>query len=345
MLADLARSLRLKRTSVIRIKSAELGALLFGRMTPSHQSYFDSVCGQHSRIPLRHLPHYRFWRDGEEAQRDGAYRRFLECDVAAPAVETQVSRYLALKKQILADGVQEPITLFTAPDGKEILVDGHCRAAIAYAFGLDVPCVRLDLQEALRQIVSNQDEFYGTRNANRPYQSVFYGEREILAGRRRDVIERFQKLDIVRHVRGKSVLDLGSNIGVNAITAWYFGARAVTAVEISPTIAAAALRLATVLQARVDVKVHDLGTLLVEVPPCDTVFCLSVFKHVSDKEALAQSIARLTRCTLYFEGHENSCAEDYAAVFRHFSSVELIGFNRDGIHSTASTRPFFRCAR
>jgi hypothetical protein len=67
--------------------------------------------------------------------------------------------------------------------------------------------------------------------------------------------------------------------------------------------------------------------------------------HIKDKVMLERNIDRLTRSTLYFEGHERTSRMDYEHIFKCFQKVEALGFNRDGIHSQESTRPFFRCTR
>ncbi len=337
------------------IASSELGALLFGQLHPDHQGFFDEHYGQHSRVELRDLPHYVFWREHECEHPDrGFYYDYLArswkyyYDETRNTHENRLARiasFVQLMKEIKSQGVLKGLSIVTAPDGRKILLDGNHRASIAYALGLDAPYTEVPLRRELFDIVANDDEFYGTKNRNRPYQSIFYKERELLKGRRRDIIERFRKLDVAGDIRGKSVLDLGSNIAVNAMTAWHFGARSVTAMEYSPRIAAAALRLSTVLDARIDLIVQDLGAPVSIDRKFDTVFCFSLYAHVRDKSMLEQNIANLTGGTLYFEGHENTSQADYGHIFRHFRNIEPLGFNRDGIHSSNSTRPFFRCTR
>ena len=210
---------------------------------------------------------------------------------------------------------------------------------------MDVPCKYLELNDVLRRIVHNQADFYGTGNRGRPYQSIFYGSREILKGRRRDILERFKKMDVTNDVRGMTVADLGSNIAMSAMLAWHFGAKDVTAIEYSPKIASSALRLSTILDKRINLIVHDLGVPIVAPRKYDTVFCFSLYAHVTDKKTLERNIDETTGNLLYFEGHENTTRADYEHIFRHFREVKELGFNEDGIHSRNATRPFFRCAK
>jgi ParB-like nuclease family protein len=341
--------------AVQTLQSAELGYLLFGQLHWLHQDYFDSLVGGHNRVELRYLPHYTFWRDGEwERPSQSEYYKYLDQswkyyqkDRNTPKDKKQkIEAFIALKKDIESSGVLEPLPILVAPDGRKILLDGNHRASIAYFLGLDVPCRYVDTNKSLLSIVNNNDEFYGTQNKGVPYQSIFYKDREVLAGRRRDIFERFQKIAIADDIRGKDVLDIGSNIAMSAMLAWYFGAKSATGMEYSPKIASAALRISTVLDSRLTMMVQDLGVAANTKKRYDTVFCFSLHAHVKDKKMLEKNIQALTAQTLYFEGHEGSSRADYEHILRHFKAVEQIGFNQDGIHKPgSSTRPFFRCRK
>lgn len=336
------------------IPSEDLGNLYFGQLHPYHQKYFDENLGQHTRIRLRDLPHYTFWRDGEhESPGESAYYRYLKeswkyyfpDDNSDEKRKSKINDFVALEAEIRKNGVQEPISVVVANDGSRIIVDGNHRASLAYFLGIDAPCKYLKLNNVLMQIVHNEDEFYGTKNKEKPYQSIFWGTKEIVKGRRRDILKRFKKMDIAGDIRGKSVADLGSNIAVNAMLAWHFGAKDVTAMEYSPKIAKSALRLSAILDKQINLIVQDLGQELSVQRKYDTVFCFSLYAHVSDKEMLERSIAEITRNVLYFEGHEQTSRAEYEHIFRHFGEIEELGFNSDGIHSKNATRPFFRCIK
>jgi len=65
-------------------------------------------------------------------------------------------------------------------------------------------------------------------------------------------------------------------MAVNAMTAWHFGAKSVTAMQYSPTIAASARRLSAVLDAPSRVIVQDSGQPVRTQRQFDTVFCFSL---------------------------------------------------------------------
>jgi len=336
------------------LASESIGDLYFGQLHPYHQDFFGEKFGQHTRIRLRDLPHYTLWRDGEyENPETSDYYRYLEGSwrFYCPDNNTherrleKIDNFIALREDIEKNGVIEPVRLVVARDGAKIIIDGNHRASLAYHLGIDIPCRYLRLKSVIKQIVHNKDEFYGTMQQDRPYQSIFDGGKEIIKGRRRDIFKRFKKMDIPNDIRGKTIADVGSNIAMNAMLAWYFGARESTAFEFSEKIASSALRLSTILNNRINVHVHDLGNPILVPKSFDTVFCFSLYAHVGDKEVLERNIERITKNTLYFEGHENTEQSEYAHIFQHFRKTELLGYNDDGIHSSKATRPFFRCLK
>ncbi|MBF0379809.1 MAG: ParB N-terminal domain-containing protein [Magnetococcales bacterium] len=336
------------------IPSEEIGNLYFGQLHVHHQEYFDKKFGQHTRIKLRDLPHYTFWRDqGYENPKNSDYYSYLieSWKYYFPGEDdsrkrmTKVADYINLMKDISKNGIEKPIPIISVDGRDKIIIDGNHRASIAYHLGIDIKCVYLDIQQVMSYIVNNPEEFYGTKNKSMPYQSIFLGRQEIVRGRRTDILERFLKLNIANDIRGKSVIDLGSNIGMNAMFAWFFGAKIVTAIEYSRVIASSALKLSTILDCRINVIVHDLGVPVKCFKKFDTVFCLSLYAHVKNKEILERNIVEVTGNVLYFEGHIGSKKEDYQHIFRHFEEIQELGFNRDGIHNDRSTRPFFRCLK
>lgn len=336
------------------IRNHEIGDLIFGGLNPQQQDFFTHLHEKRNRIELRDLPHYHYWRDGESARpEEGDFYRYLSVSWRhhrpdSNSHEERISylaQYEGLRDDIRARGVREPIRVFMAPDGRRIVLDGIQRASIAYALGIDLPCVVVPLRSAIRELVRNDSETWGTGRKSRPYQSIYVGDRPLIPGRRLDTLERFRKISVLEDVRGKSVLDLGCNVGMDAILAWQHGARRVAGVENSPRIAASALRLSTVFATPLAMIVHDLASPLIGAGVYDTVFCFSVHALTRDGRALEDTIRAVTGSTLYFEGQEMGTREDYAHIFRHFRAVEFLGYNSDGIHRRTATRPFFRCVR
>lgn len=336
------------------LKSREVGDLYFGQLNVNHQSFFDLLCGQHNRVKLRDLPHYIFWRDAEyKNPKKSLYYKYLNesWKFYYPKNNTEerkvkrIDEYQKLKIDIQKKGVAEPVELVICLDGAMAIVSGNHRASIAYHLGLDVPYKIMELEDYINKATANAVEFYGTKNRGVPYQSIYYKDQELVKGRRRDILRRFQKLDIINDIRGKTILDTGSNISVNAMLAWHYGAKSVTAADHSPAIGSSALKLSTLFDAKIEVLIQDLGKIVKQPKIYDTVFCFSLHAHVKSTENLEINLVAFTGKTLYFEGHQRSQKSDYQHIFRHFKKVELLGYNEDGMQNKEATRPLFKCTK
>lgn len=334
------------------LKSEEIGNLYFGQLHYLHQEFFDKIAHQHTRIKLRDLPHYTVLRDGKLGDSNNIYYKYLKnsWDYYFPSNNTDKRRnkkildFQQLFQDIEKNGVKNPILITETCNGGYVIVDGNHRASVAYHLSQNIPYKIINQNDFLKGVVKNSMDRYGTNDQDIPYQSIHYGEKVLLSGRRVDIYERFMKI-APSDIRGKSVLDMGSNIASSGSLAWYYGAKEVVAMEFSPRIASAALRISTILGSNISVKVQDLGRPIKKGKKYDTVFCFSLDAHVKDKRILRDNILKSVGGTLYLEGHEHRGAEDYEYILKNFRKVEMIGYNKDGIHSKKATRPFFRCIK
>lgn len=345
-------------TQVLRHSS--LKDLVFGQQHLKTQEFFEKHYGQAHTIGLEDFPHYRFLQ-AELKQGDSSshYSEYLDCSwsyLKAPGKNTQSNRQekieefrtlyrnIERRKNLGAGAITRPLTICKRPDGRYVVVHGNHRASVALHLGLDVRAKEIPLPVQLKKIASIPDEFYGSKRLNRPYQSIFYEGKELVEGRRRDINERLQKLDVA-DLRGKTVLDLGCNLGMSSYLAAERGAKRVVGVEYSPQIASAAIRLNAYFCRPVHFIQHDLSTDLDLNEQFDTVFCLSLIKHLKSPEAITALIKRATKKILYFESHAHTSAEDYPYLLnkQNFSKIELVDHMSDGVHSKKRTRALYRC--
>jgi hypothetical protein len=338
-----------------KIRNEEIGDLLFGQQHILTQRFFIEQFGQCHTIPARDFPHYRFLCDHQDdPYSDHGYSRYLACswdyyygkEQNTPEKRKgQIDRFLEHYRKIQQGQLPVgPVPVCRRPDGRLVLVDGNHRASIALKLGLDLPLKLIPADRHLADIVAVPDEFYGTKRMARPYQSIFVNRKEVIKGRRPDMYERIQKI-LEADLRGRSVLDLGCNIGMNCYLAAERGARKVVGVEFSPKIASSAVRLNSFFAAPCEFIAHDLSEKLENIGRFDTVFCFSVVAHLKGSEGIAATIKQAAGKVLYFEGHAHSSEKDYAFVLNreNFSRIEFIGYGSDGIHTAERTRPFFRC--
>jgi hypothetical protein len=339
---------------LIEIPVQDVSQLLFGQQHLGTQDFFVERCGQYHTLPLSQIPHRQFIRDLAEGKSrpELPYLAYLESSwrfgygpkESTPDSRAARARRFAEQFQLLSQRQQiEPIRVCQRPDGRLIIVDGNHRASIADQLGLPLRAQLIPLEHHLRNVTTIPDEFYGSKRLDKPYQSIVYRGRELLEGRRKDVSERLQMIS-PSDLQGKRIIDFGCNLGMSCFLAAELGAPEVLGIEGSPNIASAAVRLNAIFAAPCYFRQHDLGVDL-PLEKFDTVFCFSIINHVKDKHAFVRTIDRALGGVMYFEGHAETSQADYSYLLneQRFSQIELLGYTKDGIHKTSSSRPLWRC--
>ncbi len=339
--------------------------LVFGQQNSFTQKFFTDRYGQYHTITLPMFPHYLFLANGLEGPyANDIYDDYLksswacldECRLGQTQHNTDAEREkkhrdfaqlfysIQARKHLNEKAFLLPIELCRRHDGRSIIVHGNHRAAIALKLGINIKANYIPVGKYLREVVDIPEEFYGSARLKMAYQSIFDGPRELVRGRRPDVLERIKMLD-ENDLRDKTVMELGCNIGSNCYLAAQFGAKSVVGVDYSHRLITAAVRLNSYFALPCSFIVHDLNTELTEIVPVDTVFCFSLANHLQNKSGLVATILKNTKHTLYFEGHSKTRQGDYDYLLNksNFSNIELLGYTRDGIHTKKRTRPLFRC--
>ena len=358
----LVRGLRtaLENRTATTIPHAELGELLvFGQQHVGTQGFFKNLLGQAHTVPLCRFPHYEFLvKHADHVTDNSMYGRYLDAswNYLYPDNNTsnrrlermnefvRLYRDIESRKHLGPRAIRVPARVCRRPDGKLILIHGNHRASAALKTGVDLRVVFVDRSEHLRKVASVPAEFYGSARLDMPYQSLFHKETELLRGRRPDVLQRIKSVR-PDDLQGKTVLELGCNIGSNCFLATQFGATHATGVDYSPRLISAAARLNSFMAAPAFFCVYDLNVELADEQRADTVFCFSVVNHLKNTDGIVQTILKKTGSVLYFEGHAGTSRQDYDYLLRdeYFRTVELVGFMRDGIHTHKTTRPLWRC--
>ena len=331
-----------------KIKPQDMENLIFGQQHYGTQDFFTERLGQYHTIPVRDFPHFQFLdRYLEDPYGDTPSWSYLKTpDKNTDELrKARVDELLALYYEVKQAGkFTTPILVCKRPDGKYILIDGNHRAAIALKLGIPLSAQLVKPADHLRKISLVKGEYYGTGRLGMPYQSLFYRSKELVRGRRPDILERL-KMVAPDDLKGKSLIDLGCNLGANCYSAVFFGVRSAVGVDYSRALISAAIRMNAYYAAPCHFSVHDLNDELTDIEPADTVFCFSVTSHLKHLNGLVSTLRKLTQKVLYFEGHSNTNLKNYSQVLNrdNFSKIELIGYNRDSIDRATYRRPFFRC--
>jgi hypothetical protein len=326
------------------LKGSEVAELLFGQQHIGTQDYFKTKVGSSHTVPVSYSPHYLFaCNDDKKAYMDylSASWSFYNPQKTTADMKARQDKFTRHIEHVKTTGhIDTPISLYERLDGGLVVLDGNHRSAIALSLDINLAYKKVDHKTAMKSILAITGGRYGVDKDGVPYQGIVYGNKVILEGRRQDIVERFKM------IRGKdltgSVLDLGSNIGANCFLAAERGANRVLGIEYNPQVVSAAVRLNTFFKTPAMFKVHDLSVIYDE-EQFDTVFAFSVYDHVENKKALAETIRRCTKKVLYFECHAGTDTKRYPEIFSMFSTPELVGYGAAGVHSKKWNRPIYRC--
>lgn len=337
-----------------------LPALLFGQQH-AHTLEFFASSGDPISVPVERWPHYRFALSvvSDEVP-DPAYETYLraswpyytDIENTAASRADRVRQFADLCREVATlrerhPVMQLPVRVCRAAGDRLVVIDGNHRVSMALALGLPVRATVVDVAARVREVAHVGGEWYGADRQSLPYQSIYYEGRELVRGRRRDIVERLRMV-APEDLRGRRIVELGSNIGANCFAAIEGGAASAVGFELSKRLVTAAIRIAVLLGRQARFVSHDLnGDPISRDHAGDTTFCFSVAGHVRNQPALAASLANVTGKVLYFEGHERSSLSDYKHLLSRasYSRIELAGYCRNGVHSSRRERPLFRCER
>lgn len=160
----------------------------------------------------------------------------------------------------------------------------------------------------------------------------------------RDTKKRFEQFGITnKEISGRTILDIGCGTGALGFSLEkykpkkYYGLEYRSdQVDVAQKIAAfSGITNYKFIEMDIDKQKFD-----VEV---DTVFCLSVNKHVKDQDGLYSYLGKYTGKTLFFEGNSGTDIEEVKVKLSNvgFTSIEFIDYCQDDIKDRNNNRPMF----
>lgn len=207
--------------------------------------------------------------------------------------------------------------------------DTPSKLALNFVLGLPLERAFIELNSQLRAYLVNVCSTFhkkGDRHTLRhpriygsfqlPYFSVQPEEAQ------RDSSKRLRDFSIEeRHVKRKSILDLGANIGAMLFSLQQFAPRNSLGIEYDKDKVKAARRIAAYngLQ-KVKFKQGDIDQIKFGEEASDIVFCLAVEAHLKDPDRLYPLLASITQERLYMEANSTT---DINSVL---SKLEKVGF-------------------
>jgi 2-polyprenyl-3-methyl-5-hydroxy-6-metoxy-1,4-benzoquinol methylase len=347
---------------VLTIPPEGVGDLLLFQYNAGNARFFLQTIG---RVPIRlsQSPHCLLAKEtvASATLADGpgqaAYRAFLEASWSAlprspqSSVHEKVQSFWSHTKAVQeGKAALDPIIVVRMPGSDGLyIVDGNHRASIALALGRSIKAYLVPLRLVFFRYLASP-EYYGVGHKGIPYQTIYHCREPIILGRRTDI---FERLDLVPRevIAGASVLDVGSNLGMNALAAAWYGASTVLGLERSVQLTNAATRFSVLnnLYPSVTFRQFDVdGDTLEPQAQFDICFLFSIFRHVRDSGRLADIVANHVRKWVIFEGHPDTSYRHYQSFFEGglFADVAQIGKLK---HSAADPltrpRPLWLCAR
>ncbi|MDX1429678.1 MAG: methyltransferase domain-containing protein [Rhodothermales bacterium] len=159
------------------------------------------------------------------------------------------------------------------------------------------------------------------------YQTFHHPRFELKKGQR-NVAARFLAMR-VGNLKGKTVLDLGANLGSVSIQACLHGARQVTAVEADASRVQVARKIAAVtgLHRKIEFVTNDVNDYLRKAHGHDVVLCLALDAWVDDPQLLYRRAAATTKRILYLETNRLRRRSEVEPIFRNlgFRTVKYLG--------------------
>lgn len=230
------------------------------------------------------------------------------------------------------------------PDERWLLAGSGVLARAAHARRQTLAARVLPPRVFLRRLIDAPGDFFGTQRGDRPYQSLFDRGRELIRGRRPDLLERLDKVR-PEDLQDRTVLDLGCNIGMGSILAARRGARQVLGIDFSEDLVQAATRLNTYFAAPCEFRQRNLETRLDDLPPVDTIFLFAVLGHLDRTDGIVETVRRSSAEVVYVESHCEVQERGETNGFLKsglFSQVEMVGHSFDNVVRGTRTRTLHR---
>lgn len=337
--------------------SEDAKTFLFFQFNSGNTKFFFNEYNK-LKIQISDIPHYNVAQASlingdKKIEAKDKYLKYIkaswpsyELDTSRKKIEERYQNHLKLIKTIHTSGkLDEPIILTQIPGRSEhYVVDGNHRCSIAVALGLTVPTRVIDFPLAFDKFM-HVDEFYGTSNKNMPYQSIYINRKVVRKGRRDDIYDR---LDLIPQgmLKEKRILDVGCNIGMNAIGTFKQGAKEVVGLEISQKMVNFATRLAVFDNSypNVDFRKFNVNTdRLPKEEKYDLAFMLSIHHHLKGYQDLARIAKENILESIIFEGHPNTEKNDYKDFLDavQFSKIEQIGRLATSVFDRKPSRPLW----
>ena len=338
--------------------SNEASKFLFFQFNSGNAKYFFKYNNSMS-VQISDTPHYHLAKDtisgGDKTNNESKnmYIEYLkhswpsyDLDTSQDKLNSKYQDYIEYIDKIVKSGKLNIPVILTQIPGLQgyYVVDGNHRCSIASALGLRIPAQILDFPSSFDQFMQI-DEFYGTKNKNMPYQSIYINRNIVRNGRRNDIYDRLEHLPR-KLLKQKTILDVACNLGMNSIASFQFGAKEVLGLEVSKRMVNFATRFAIFNGCYQNVQFKEFNIDEDHLPndeKYDLAFMFSIHHHLKNPHSLANIVKQNINEAVIFEGHPGTTLNDYEEFLNHsqFSKIVKIADLDMSVFDKKPTRPLW----
>lgn len=165
----------------------------------------------------------------------------------------------------------------------------------------------------------------------------------------RNTLKRLEKFEIIESdIKGKTILDIGSNIGATLLGLAKYNPEKMLGLEYDADKVVLSNKLAkyneinNIAFIQCDIENADDVT-----QKFDVVFCLAVIEHLKQKNKLFEVLSRVCISKLYFEGNAGSDIDYIKEELKKagFTKIKYIGLSDDEKNTANNNRPLFIAER
>lgn len=350
--------LNFKRSSVVlTIDNSEIDNIFFYQFKKTTVEFFYKRFNK-TQISIADTPHYalaKAWISGNAGDIEEAkiyYSEYLKASwrtTDQSKIDQRIEDFFEQYQLIKNGKLKKPVILTKLSDSKDLyVVDGNHRTSVNFALNFPLTGKLIPFDLAFVKF-TYMPGFYGLNRRLMPYQSIYFNNGILISGRRQDIEQRLKL--IPEHVlKGKSILDVASNVGMSSIVARNFGASVTKGLEFSKEMVDIATRFsmlngcypqASFQQFNIDNDELDRNEVY------DTCFMFSIYSHLNNPGRLNEIVKKHVASYVVFEAHPGHEYSQYLSFFESelFEKIEEIGILNTSIFNKKPSRKLWLCTK
>jgi hypothetical protein len=343
-----------KKSDKLKLDNENMRNILFYQFKSSTCKFFFERFGK-TEIFITDTPHYslaKAWVSNKQEEIALAKKYYADYIKSSwgiseeKLINKRINEFYNQYLYNIKKSLPPPYVTSLPNSPKLYAVDGNHRISLALALGNEIDLLNVPFELAFSRYTSI-DGFYGINSRNLPYQSLYKNKEIIAHGRRRDIVERLEMIPDFA-LKGKSVLDVASNIGMSSIVSRDFDVKKTLGLERSGQMIDIASRFsmfAGVYPKTSFIKFDiDKDNLSID-EKFDTAFIFSIYSHLTNPQRLIDLTKNNVKSFVVFEAHPGHSYDNYKEYFECglFKSVDVLGRLKTSYFKQVDSRLLWIC--